>query len=153
MTKRRKSSGGWSAIQVTVGLAIVIMVLTWMVSASAYATARYQTQVAEAAEEEGEAAPDYVPRVRLRRASGLAFGVVMVGLFLKNAVVEIPHAPQVVWFACTERILIPIGFVLMMGIVIALGVGLQMAERSLTTPVRTRRSKVPEIRIPKPQDD
>jgi hypothetical protein len=89
----------------------------------------------------------------LRRASGLAFGAMTVGLFLKNAIVEIPHAPQVAWFACTQRILIPIGSVLMMGVVIALGVGLSVAERSQKTPQRTRRRKIPEIRVPKPQED
>jgi hypothetical protein len=153
MAKRRKSQGAWSAPQVVVGLTLVVLALTWMMAASAYATARHQAQVA-AAEEDGEvAAGPYLPRPRFRRASGLVFGAAMLATFLKNAVVEIPHAPQVLWFAFTERLLIPIGFVLTEGIVIAFGVGLSVAERTLESPAKKRRSKVAEIRVPKPSDD
>jgi len=153
MTKRRKSQGGWSATQVIVGLTLVVFLLAWMVSASAYATAQHQAQVA-AAEEEGEdEAGPYIPRPRFRRSSGLVFGAVMIGTFLKNAVVEIPHAPQVIWFALTQRLLIPIGIVLTEGLVIPFGVALSVAERSLESPKTKRRSKVPEIRVPKPADD
>jgi hypothetical protein len=153
MAKRRKSQGGWSATQVIVGLTLVVCGLTWMVSASAYATAQYQAQLA-AAEEEGEESPEpYIPRPRFRRSSGLVFGAALIGAFLKNAITEIPHAPQVIWFALTQRLLIPIGFVLTEGLVIALGVGLTVAERTLEKPAQKRRSKVPEIRTPKPLDD
>jgi hypothetical protein len=152
---KRKQSEGWSATQVLVGLTVVVVLLTWMVSASAYATARHAAEHVAAAEAGDEPSEEYLPmpRPRIRRTGGLVFGAMMIGTFLKNAVVEIPHAPQVVWFALTERWLIPVGFVLTELLVVGLSLGLKVAEQSLVAQPPKRKSKVPEIRVAKPTDD
>jgi len=154
MAKRAQSNVGWSPTTVTVALACAVLLLTWMVAASAYATARFQAEIA-AAEASGEDPPDihFIARPRVGRASGLVFGAMLLGEFIKNAFVELPNAPQVIVFAATQRLIIPIGFVLTEGIVIAIGVGLKLAERTMDGHAKKRRPRMPEIRVAKPSDD
>jgi hypothetical protein len=155
MAKSPKRKVGWSPTAITVALSLTLMVLTWAAAASAFATARFQADIA-AAEAAGEDPPDvdYLKRPRLRRASGLAFGVLMVWTFIKNAFVEIPHAPQVIWFALTQRIMIPIGWVVGEGLIILMGVALKLAERAeAASKTRKRKPAVPGIVVAKPTDD
>ena len=112
MAKKPRKQQGWSVMAVTLCAAFVVAVLTWMCAASAFATDRFYAEVA-AAEAAGEDRPDnqMFEMPRRRRTAAAVFGFRIVVEFFKNAIVEIPHAPQVVWHALTQRLVIPIGFV------------------------------------------
>jgi hypothetical protein len=154
-TARRQQ--GWSVMTVTICAAAVVALLAWAAAASAYATDRWRAE-AEAAEAAGEDGPvDPLappPRIRLRRTAAAAFGIRLFVEFFKNAIVEIPRAPQVIIHALTQRPLIPIGFVIVEVLVIGGGFGLKSMEHSMEqSKPGKRKSTVESIRVPKPLDD
>jgi hypothetical protein len=154
MPKARKQSAGWSATTVVIALSIALVLLTWAVSASAYATARFQAEVA-AAQAAGEDRPGEVmfPR-RVGRVGAFVALIYLFGEFFKNALIELPRAPQVIYYVFTERLVIPLGAAVLEGLLIVGGLGLKSVERSLEQSSPAKRKKtVAGIPVPKAIDE
>lgn len=155
MAKKSKRPQGWSVTTVTICAAIAVVGVAWAIAASAYATDRFYAEVA-AADAAGEDRPEtqMFSRPTGRRTAAAKFGLMVIWRFFANAVVELPHAPQVVAHVCTRQIWIPVGLLVVEGLVIGAGFSLKSVERRLAEPAAAKRKRsLPTIRVPKPLDD
>lgn len=116
----------WSIPQVTVGVSLVVAFLFWCCAASAYAS------------REGE--PIDLKGVRPRRAA-ISFFAQAVGRFAWHSVTQVPSAVSVMGYVLSERRGLLIGALVVEGLVIAGGMGLEFAERRLNPPRKKKRKR------------
>ena len=106
---------------------LLVAVFGWGVMAAEYAKRAEGWN--PLVQERGVSIPVLRPIVRLAAADGFA-------RFAANAVVQLPNAPAVIWFNIRELPWLPLGIVVVEGLVVAAGVGMRRLEKHLDQPPR-----------------